>query len=231
MSVQSVHAFAEKVALISDIAGPVGRAAAMQLALNGAFVIGGYSTGSEDAASAIDEMVKLGTLASAVSAKITEKNGAAELVTAVESSFGRLDILVNCLNFEPESTFELINAADHELTGNFRAAYLLTQAAMPLLAGRPKPRIVNVSYRRAVGNQALFDADQAAIDGFTRSLSRTLDGKFRVNGVAMNATPANENELFPLGKDAGASAAARTILYLLSPEAAAVRGQIIEVAQ
>ena len=41
MPAPSVHAFAEKVALITDGSNPVGRAVAMQLALFGSYVIVG----------------------------------------------------------------------------------------------------------------------------------------------------------------------------------------------
>jgi len=59
MSVQSIHQFAEKVALISDAASPVGRAVAMQLALQGSYVIGLF----QDEVGSLDELAELGTLA------------------------------------------------------------------------------------------------------------------------------------------------------------------------
>ena len=64
MSVQSIHQFAEKVALISDASSPVGRAVAMQLALQGSYVIGLFG----EEGGSLDELVELGTLAHGIKA-------------------------------------------------------------------------------------------------------------------------------------------------------------------
>ena len=82
MPAPSVHAFAEKVALISDGANPVGRAVAMQLALQGSYVIVGLS--SDEHAGAIEELKNLGTLANAVKVDISTVEGAKMLVSEVE---------------------------------------------------------------------------------------------------------------------------------------------------
>ena len=66
MSVQSIHAFAEKVALVTDGDNPIGRAVALQLALQGSYVIVGFSHISEANRRALAELANLGTLASAV---------------------------------------------------------------------------------------------------------------------------------------------------------------------
>ncbi|MCU9931005.1 SDR family NAD(P)-dependent oxidoreductase, partial [Escherichia coli] len=84
MSVQSIHAFAEKVALVTDGDNPIGRAVAMQLALQGAYVVVGFSRISESGESALTELQNLGTLANAVEADITTVAGGRDLVGAVE---------------------------------------------------------------------------------------------------------------------------------------------------
>jgi NAD(P)-dependent dehydrogenase (short-subunit alcohol dehydrogenase family) len=102
------------------------------------------------------------------------------------------------------------------------------------MADRPKPRIVNVLSRSPSPNAPLFAAIQAAIEGFTRSLAVTLPPKYRVNAVAhkevANAREGFDPELFPVPSSAAADDVARAVLYLLSPEAVGVNGQVLEVA-
>jgi len=236
VSVQSIHAFAEKVALITDGASPIGRAIALQLALQGSFVIVGFGPAVANHRSALDELQTLGTLAKAVLSDITTHDGAATLVAGVENTFGRLDLLVNCLKFLPQSSFENSGESEFDaVTAGFKAAYVVTHCCLPLMLQRPKPRIINVVSRETTLNGPLFDAVQSGIEGFTRSLARSLPSKFRVNAVAAKfggAIPDGyDAELFPLGRDAVADDAARAALYLLSPEAIGVNGQILEVGR
>ena len=114
MPAQSVHAFAEKVALVTDGTNPVGRAVAMQLALLGSYVIVGLPADSKEDENALNELKSLGTLANAVKADISTVEGAKNLVAEVEKMFGRLDLLVNCLKLETDSIFDETNEKDFD---------------------------------------------------------------------------------------------------------------------
>lgn len=124
MSVQSVHSFAEKVALVVNGAAGVGRAVALQLALQGAYVVCAHGELEEGDAAAVDRLRSLGTLAHSVPA--TDPESAVE---GVESLFGRLDLLVNCVPPGPEAPGRISET---------------TAVAARLMAARPKALIVNV---------------------------------------------------------------------------------------
>jgi 3-oxoacyl-[acyl-carrier protein] reductase len=191
MSVQSVHAFAEKVALITDGSNPVRRAVALQLALNGAYVIVGFADASEENARAIGELQNLGTLAGAVEADVSSPEGARKLVGAVEQMFGRIDLLINCLKFSDDSTFEGISEAvfNESLNKNLKAAFFVTQEAFRLMRSRPKPKIVNVVSALDTAEtfeNVLLAVSQKAVVGLTESLAASLPKNFRVNAVAVS---------------------------------------------
>jgi NAD(P)-dependent dehydrogenase (short-subunit alcohol dehydrogenase family) len=238
MSPQSIHAFAEKVALITDGSGRIGKAAALQLALQGCFVIVGFPDISPGEESAINELKSLGTLAGAVKADISTAAGAKNLVEAVHKLYGRLDLLVNCMKFMPESSFE--NTSEETFSrivdANVRSVFFVIQAALEMMKDRPKPRIVNVisacDTPETSGNAA-FSLSQPAVAGLTRSLAEALPANFRVNCVAVSekARASNDagNDLFRLDKGVPADDVARVILYLLSGEAAGLNGQILTV--
>ena len=238
MPAQSIHAFAEKVALITDGENPVGRAVALQLALQGAFVIVGFANSSEANKRAIGELQNLGTLANAVEADISTVEGAKKLVADVEMMFGRIDLLVNCLKFRGDSTFDETTEEvfDKSFDANLKAAFFVTQEAIRLMKSRPKPKIVNVVSALDTDETAqniLFASTQKALIGLTESLAITLPKNFRVNAVAVSEKKSlAENldaELFRPKSNISEDDVARTILFLLSSEAIGLNGQTFKV--
>jgi short-subunit dehydrogenase involved in D-alanine esterification of teichoic acids len=124
MPAPSIHGFAEKVALIINGSDGIGRAVAMQLALQGCFVICSYAKTSDEAKSALDELQMLGTLANSF-----EFTDAKTLIDEVEKLFGRLDLLVNCVKSDADSSFQIET---------------ITNESVCLMKNRPKGLIVNV---------------------------------------------------------------------------------------
>jgi 3-oxoacyl-[acyl-carrier protein] reductase len=238
MPAQSIHAFAEKVALITDGTNPIGRATALQLALLGCYVIVGVSSASEENRRALSELKNLGTLANAVESDVTTVEGARYLVEEVEKLYGRLDLLINTAKSEMPKTIEEICENDwtNLVNENLTAGFFITQKAINLMKSRPKPVIVNVLSACDSDETAAnigYQTVQSAIAGMTRSMAFKLAPKFRVNAVAVSEkakkNPVIDHELFKIEKGVAADDVARTIIYLLSSEAVAINGQIIIV--
>jgi len=238
MPAQSIHAFAEKVALISDGENPVGRAVALQLALQGAYVVVGFADSTEENRRAIGELQNLGTLASAVEVDVSTVEGAKKLVGAVEQMFGRIDLLVNCLKYPTDSSFEEVGEEvfDETLQKSVKAAFFVTKEAVRLMKARPKPKIVNVISALdtlEAQKNVLLAASQKSVVGLTESFAAALPKNFRVNAVAVSEKPwQSENldaELFRPRSGISEDDVARTILFLLSSEAVGLNGQILKV--
>jgi shikimate 5-dehydrogenase len=124
MPAPSIHGFAEKVALIINGSDGIGRAVAMQLALQGCYVICSYTRTSPNQVKVLDELKALGTLANAF-----EFVDAKTLIDEVDNLFGRIDLLVNCLKNDADSTFEIET---------------ITRESLRLMQPRPKGLIANV---------------------------------------------------------------------------------------
>jgi len=238
MPAPSIHAFAEKVALITDGENPIGRAVALQLALHGAYVVVGFANSSDEIKRAIAELQNLGTLANAVEADISTVKGAKKLVAEVEKMFGRIDLLFNCLKSRIDSTFDETTEEVFEKSfdTNLKAAFFVTQEAVRLMKTRPKPKIVSLVSALDTEDTAqnpLFAASQKALIGLTESLSKSLPRNFRVNAVAVSEKQGeNENldaELFRPKTGISEDDTARTILFLLSSEATGLNGQVLTV--
>lgn len=239
MPTPSQHTFSEKVALITDGTYPVGRAVAMQLALYGSYVIVGYPQISKENKRALKEMKSLGTLANAFEADVSKLNDVKKLITEVESLYGRLDLLVNCPKFESECGFENISEEEFDriIDANLKATFFVTREALRLMKPRPTPKIVNIlsncDSKKNQPNHAFASANSALV-GLTRLLAETLSEKFRVNAVAVSeskemSSEGLDPELFRLQNGVDEDDIARTILYLLSPEAIGLNGQILKV--
>lgn len=239
MPTPNQHTFSEKVALITDGTYPVGRAVAMQLALYGSYVIVGYPQISKENKRALKEMKSLGTLANAFEADVSKLNDVKKLITEVESLYGRLDLLVNCPKFESECGFENISEEEFDriIDANLKATFFVTREALRLMKSRPRPKVVNIlsncDSKKNQPNHAFASANSALV-GLTRSLAETLSEKFRVNAVAVSESKEKSSEgldpeLFRLQNGVDEDDVARTILYLLSPEAIGLNGQILKV--
>ena len=94
----------------------------------------------------------------------------------VDKLFGRLDLLVNCLKFRPESSFENVTESVYldTVNRNLGSVYFLTNAVFGLMKARPKPKIVNVVFAADNKCEPLFAASQAGIVGLTRSMATSL---------------------------------------------------------
>jgi NAD(P)-dependent dehydrogenase (short-subunit alcohol dehydrogenase family) len=235
MPAHSIHAFAEKVTLITDAANPIGRAVALQLALLGSYVVAGFSGASGEAKRALEELQSLGTLASVVETDSSTVEGAKNLVAEVEKLFGRIDLLVNTLKFEPQTSFEETaeDVWQKTIDANLKSVFFVTQKALPLMSPRPKPSIVNVvtNGERDEKNLA-FAAAQAAVAGFTKQLAGQLPENFRVNCVSVIEKTEEKSdafELFKTSRNVAADDVARVVVFLLSSEAKALSGQILTV--
>lgn len=241
MPAQNLRGFAEKVALVTDAGNPTGRAVALQLALQGCYVVFGYSNVSEENRRALEEIQTLGTLVNAVEADCSTFAGVKHLVASVQNLYGRLDLLVNTLKFTPESSFDLIDedAWSQAMDTNLKSVFFAVRESFSLMDARPKPAIVNVASAldtEETAANAAYAAAQTGIAGMTRAFARQLPKKFRVNCVQLSerksetVTAENfEQMLFKKPDGIAPDDAARAIVYLLSSEAVGINGQVLGV--
>lgn len=230
----TLRGFAERVALVvSGGAGltGVGRAVAMQLALEGAFVIVTHAPDDVEAESVTKSLRELGTLAHAVAADVRREADIEQAFKTVDELYNRLDLLVFVADAGEASGVASFDNATSEiiddcLGGGLRAAMLCARGAARLMRGRPSAGVVNVV--RARGTSAIDEAICAGVIGLTESLASELMPRVRVNCVRIgeNARDAGSDLMrMSLAHDE----VARACLYLLSPEAKYITGQTLLV--
>lgn len=248
MAGQNHRSFTERVALVTNGSSGIGRAVALQLALQGAFVIVNYTDASGE--SVVNELRELGTLAHAVRGDVARAADVRLMFLAIEETFGRLDLLVNNAYESRQAEIDKLTEADWDevLSRTLKGAFLCSQAAARLMHRRPSPSIVNIVSETGLTGQAMganYVAAQAGLVGLTKALARELAPRIRVNCVAVGGA---ETELalkyydwsHAINREAAQNAGsqtrapapddvARACLYLLSSEAASVTGQTLVV--
>ena len=242
-----------KVAIVTGAAGTIGRAIAHRLHDNGAsVVIADIDLGRAEAAAA--ELA--GSMACKVD--ISNKESTEAAVARTMARFGRLDFLINNagvntfahrVNIDQFPLDEWDRVTSIDLDGLF----LMSRAALqPMLAAGNGGRVVNIASvvgLAAMRLQSPFVAAKAGIIHMTRSMALELGpqgvttnaiapGSIMSEGTrslfyAADGTFAAKTAEFlqhvPLGRPGSAEEIAEAVLFLVSPGAGYINGQVLAV--
>lgn len=239
--------FDGKSAIVTGASRGIGREIALLLAKEGARVAVNYS-GSKDKA---DDVVKLitesGGEAFAIQADVSDAEGVKNMVDKTLEIFGSIDILVNNAGITRDNLLMRMKEDewDDVININLKGVFLCTKGVTRQMMRQRAGRIVNVASIVGVsGNpgQANYVAAKAGVIGFTKTAAKELASRnINVNAVApgfitTDMTDALSEEVksqmlsvIPLGKLGSPEDVARSVLFLLSEDAAYITGQTIHV--
>jgi 3-oxoacyl-[acyl-carrier protein] reductase len=240
--------FTGRVCIVTGAARGIGRAIAKVFAAHGAMIVI-VDREVEAAGQAAEEISAGGGRAQVIQTDLVERSAIMDMLSHVERSWKRIDVVVHNAAFFPLTAFDAIDEAtlDRTLAVNLKAAFWLAQGALPAFKKLGKGRLLITSSvtgpKVAYPGLAHYAASKAGVNGFIRAAALEL-ARFgvTVNGVepGMIATPAMSNlgdashaaqltRGIPLGRLGTAEDIAFAMAFLASDAAAYITGQTLVV--
>ncbi len=228
-------------ALVTGSATGIGRGIALALARQGYDVCVHYRRSKAEAEATRAGAEVLGVSGITLQADLTDPEAAGGLVREAHDRFGGLAVLVNNVgNYLYKPLDELTTEEwDDVLATNLDATFATCRAAIPLMRAAGRGRIVNLGYASAqslVGrpNLTAYAIAKTGVVLLTKAIARAEAG----NGITANVVAPGVIETsrtkplreIPAGRVGTIDEVAAAVLYFVSPEAAYVTGQVLEVA-
>jgi 3-oxoacyl-[acyl-carrier protein] reductase len=179
------------IALVTGASSGIGRAAAVALAAHGFDVAINYSSSEQSALETVRLAEAKGAKTLLIKCDVSDDPGVKQMLASVESTFGRLDALVNnagiTSDIGPKDMDAMTPEAwDRVFAVNVRGMFQVTRAAVPMLKAA-RGSIVNTASIVGLrpGLQPLpYAASKAAVVSLTKLFAINLGPEIRVNAVA-----------------------------------------------
>ena len=237
---------ANQIAVVTGAGRGIGRAIALKFAAAGAD-IACVSRTAENSEKVAAEVRALGRRAWAYAVDVADAAAVEAACGRIMAEAGKVDILVNNAGVTRDGLLMRMSEADWDtvLDTNLKGAFLFTKGFARGMVKQRSGRIINVSSVIGLignGGQCNYAASKAALLGFTKSVAR----EFGSRGITANAIapgfietdmtaglkPEQRAEILkgvPLGRLGQPDDIAEAALYLASPAAAFVTGQVLTV--
>jgi 3-oxoacyl-[acyl-carrier protein] reductase len=233
-----------QVALVTGATRGIGKAIALELARQGAKVVGTATTDA-GAAAISDYLGEFG--GKGMTLNVTDAAACAAIVQDVQASFGSLSILVNNAGITQDQLAMRMKDEewDNVIATNLNAVGRLSRAVLRGMMKSKHGRIINItSVVASSGNpgQMNYAAAKAGVEGMSRALAREIGSRnITVNCVApgfidtdmTKSLSADQHASLltqiPLARLGAPDDIAHAVAFLAGPQAAYITGTVLHV--
>ena len=237
-----------KRAVVTGGSRGIGRAIALEFALEGADVVITYIGNDEAAAETVKMLEDAGCKkASSLKGDVSDAEFAKSVAAYMKENFEGVDILVNNAGITDDGILMRMKAEsfDKVISTNLNGAFYMLKELSPMMVKQRAGRVINISSVAGVkGNpgQVNYSASKAGLIGMTLSAAKELGARnITVNAVApgfistdMTAS-LNEKQTeqsiaaIALGRAGEPSDIANTVAFLASDKAGYITGQVLSI--
>ena len=236
----------DKVAFVTGAAQGIGKAIAIAMANEGANVIVS-DVNLELAVQTAKEIEALGVKTLALKTNVADLGDVENSVAEASKTFGRIDIMVNNAGITKDNLLIRMKKEEWDavLSVNLSGVFNCTKAVSSLMMKQRYGKIINIaSIVGQMGNfgQANYAASKAGVIGFTKTVAKELAARnVTVNAIAPGfiQTAMTDKipeeikkkmlEQIPLGKLGQPEDVAQAAVFLASPQADYITGQVLAV--
>lgn len=233
--------------VITGGAGGIGSACARAFAGEGYRVAVVYRSSETEAKKLVEELHGMGADAECFRADLRSFKDTAALAEAVLKRFGRVDVLVNNAGISQIKMFTDLTEEDWDdmMDSNLKSVFNCCRHFLPGMISEKHGRIVNISSmwgQQGASCEVHYSAAKAGIIGMTKALAQEVGlSGITVNCVApgvidtkMNSELTEDDlaalrEEIPLYRIGTPEETAEAVLFLASPKASYITGQVLGV--
>lgn len=237
----------KKIALVTGGSRGIGKAVAIRLAAEGAFVVVNYAANQAAAQDVIAEIEKAGGEGEVSKFDVSDYETTQKVIEEIIVEHGGIHILINNAGIVHDTLLVRMNKEDWDrvISTNLNGVFNCTKAVTRTMMKQRWGRIINLtSVVGEMGNagQTNYAASKAGIIGFTKAAAREMAPRsVTVNAISPgfiltdinNSLPDDIKkqyiERIPMGRYGSPEDIAGLVAFLTSDEASYITGEVIRV--